>query len=31
VNALGGEFEFASPTSGGTMLRGVIPLPADPV
>lgn len=28
VEALGGGFEFVSPLSGGTMLRGVIPLPA---
>jgi signal transduction histidine kinase len=31
VKALGGDVDFASPPSGGTMLRGVIPLPAHPV
>jgi signal transduction histidine kinase len=31
VEALGGEFVFSSPSEGGTVVRGVIPLPASEV
>jgi signal transduction histidine kinase len=31
VEALGGEFEFSSPAEGGTIVRGLIPLPTSEV
>jgi signal transduction histidine kinase len=31
VEALGGEFAFSSPAEGGTVVRGLIPVPASDV